>query len=187
VKAGQFLYQAGDDPDGLYGLAEGGLDVSFPLISDEPVVIYRTEIGFWIGDSAELAGRTRMVSLMAAQPSRVLHLPGREVRALLARHPEHWQSFYALSAHNVESALTLLSEALALTVRARVCRRLLALTHRNPDVQITQDDLAKLVGVTRATLRRCIVDLAAEGAVETGYRTLKVRDATVLALYQDEQ
>jgi CRP/FNR family transcriptional regulator, cyclic AMP receptor protein len=161
VKAGQFLYQAGDDPDGLYGLAEGGLDVSFPLISDEPVVIYRTEIGFWIGDSAELAGRTRMV--------------------------EHWQSFYALSAHNVESALTLLSEALALTVRARVCRRMLALTHRNPDVQITQDDLAKLVGVTRATLRRCIVDLAAEGAVETGYRTLKVRDATVLARYQDEQ
>jgi CRP/FNR family transcriptional regulator, cyclic AMP receptor protein len=185
--AGQIVYQAGDDSDGIYGLASGGLELSFPLVADEPVIVHRAEIGFWIGDSAELSQRPRMVSLCAAGPTRLLHVSSREVNAMLTKHPRHWRSFYDLSARNVNSAMTLLAESLALTVRARVCRRLLALAEQDADVEITQDTLARLLGVTRATLRRAINDLAAEGGVETGYRSLRVSNAAVLALYRDEQ
>ncbi len=184
---GQIVYQAGDVSDGLYGLASGGLDISFPLISDEPVTIYRAEIGFWIGDSAELSRKPRMISLQAAGPTRLLHIPSQDVGGMLGRNPQYWQSFYELSARNVNMAMTLLAESLALTVRARVCRRLLALTKQDTNVEITQDNLAKLVGVTRATLRRCIIELATEGGLETGYRTLRVANAAVLARYRDEQ
>lgn len=184
---GQIVYQAGDESDGLYGLASGGLDIGFPLIADEQVTIYRAEIGFWIGDSAELSGKPRMISLQAAGPTRLLHIPSQDVGGMLGRNPQYWRSFYELSARNVNMAMTLLAESLALTVRARVCRRLLALTKQDANVEITQDNLAKLVGVTRATLRRCIIDLAAEGGLETGYRTLRVANAAILSSYRDEQ
>ena len=61
---------AGDSADGLYGLASGGLEITFPLIADEPVVVYRAEPGFWIGDNAELADTPRLVSLKAATQAR---------------------------------------------------------------------------------------------------------------------
>jgi CRP-like cAMP-binding protein len=185
--AGQFLYHAGDASDGLYGLGEGGLELSFPLIAEEPVAIHRAETGFWIGDNAELSQTPRLVSVMAARPSRVLHWPGTAARALLAAEPRHWLSLYRLSARNTGMAVRLLSEVLALTVRARVCRRLLALAFDRGEAPITQADLAKLVGVTRGTLQRCLNDLAARGGVETHYGRIHVTDAAVLAQFRDEQ
>jgi CRP-like cAMP-binding protein len=91
--AGQFIYHAGDLADGLYGLAAGGIEITFPLLAEEPVVIYRAEVGFWIGDNAELAETPRLVSLRAAVPSRLLHIPTPAIRALLAAHPAHWREF----------------------------------------------------------------------------------------------
>jgi len=185
--AGQFVYQAGDASDGLYGFAEGGLEITFPLIAEEPVAVYRAEIGFWIGDNAELSQTPRLVSVVASRPSRVLHWPGQAARALLAAEPLHWRSLYRLSARNVGTAVQLLSEVLALTVRARVCRRLLALAPDKGEAPITQTDLAKLVGVTRGTLQRCLTDLAARGGVETHYGRIRVIDAAVLTRFRDEQ
>jgi CRP-like cAMP-binding protein len=186
-EAGQFLYHAGDPACGLYGLAEGALELTFPLVAEEPVTVHRAEIGFWIGDSAELSETPRLVSIAAATPSRVFHVPGVAMRRILAERPEHWRALYRLSARNVETAVRLLSEALALTVRARVARRLLALAGSDGDVSITQADLAKLVGVTRATLQRCLSSLEAEGALERGYGTVRVRNTTRLAQFSDEQ
>jgi CRP/FNR family cyclic AMP-dependent transcriptional regulator len=184
---GQVLYQAGDPADGLYGLAEGSLELTFPLVAEEPVVIYRAEIGFWIGDNAELADVPRLVSLTAASPSRVLYVPGESVRQLLSQYPENWQCFYRLSSINVGTALTLLSESLALTVRARVCRRLLSLSAGPGEATITQEDLAKLVGVARTTLRRALSELAELGAVELGYRKVRVVDRKLLSDQRNEQ
>jgi CRP-like cAMP-binding protein len=185
--AGQFLYCAGDPADGLYGLAEGALEVAFPLIAEEPVAIYRAEIGFWIGDNAELSETPRLVSITASRPSRVLHWPGKATRALLAAEPRHWRSLYRLSARNTGVAVQALSEVLALTVRARVCRRLLTIAADKGDAPITQIDLAKLVGVARGTLQRCLNDLATRGGVETHYGRIRVTDAAVLMRFRDEQ
>lgn len=184
---GQFIYQAGDPSDGLYGLASGSLEITFPLVAEEPVSIYRAEIGFWIGDAAELAQIPRMVSLMAATESRLLYLSSRSIQQLLSGYPEHWRAFYRLAALNSRLAIMLLSEVLSLTVRARVSRRLLQLAERSQEAPITQDDLAKLVGVTRGTLRRCLDDLAARGAIEMRYRKLRVLNSDILASFQDEQ
>jgi len=171
----------------MYGLAEGALEITFPLVADEPVTIYRAEPGFWIGDAAQLSRRQRMIGIAAATPVRILRVSGAELERLLVECPRFWPCFYDLSSRNVETALTLLSECLALTVKARVCRRLLTLAERDRDVQITQDDLAKLVGVARATVRRAIAELAADGGVETGYRSLRVKDLAVLRRHKDEQ
>lgn len=185
--AGQFVYHAGDPADGLYGLAAGAIEVSFPLLAEEPVTLYRAEIGFWIGDNAELSETPRVVSLRAVSASRMLHLPATAIRALLAERPHHWREFYRLSARNVSIAITFLSEALALTVRARVCRRLLTLAAGAREASITQDELGRLVGAPRTTLRRCLAELADCGAVGLRYRRVEILDPAVLASFKDEQ
>ena len=56
IRRGQVIYAAGDEADAIYGLGEGLLDVSIPVDSQRDVVIHRATAGFWIGDSALLAG-----------------------------------------------------------------------------------------------------------------------------------
>lgn len=184
---GQTIYSAGDPSDGVYGLGSGVLDVAFPLIADEPVLMHLAEIGFWIGDAAELARVPRSVSLSAASRCRLLHLPSRPIHTLLAAKPEHWSAFYRLSMINATKASRHLAEALALTVRARVCRHLLRLAEAPQVVEVTQDDLARLVGVTRGTLRRCMSELADLGAIDIQYRKLRILDPAILARFRNEQ
>ncbi len=186
-REGQVLYDAGDPSDGLYGLADGALDITFPLVAEEPVTLHRAEVGFWIGDSALLAQEPRAVSVHVAAPSRVLFIAGGAVRAMLAERPEHWRAFYLLSHTNAVTAVNLLAEVLALTVTARVARRLLRLADGDGVVSVTQTDLAKLVGVARATLQRAFEELAEAHAIETGYGSVKITDRASLERYINRQ
>lgn len=184
---GQFVYFFGDTPDGIYGLASGAIEVTFPLIAEEPVVLHRAQVGFWIGDTAELSGTTRILSLMAATQVQMLHVPSKAIRDLLENNPKYWQSFYRLATINTNIAVGLLAEALSLSLRARVCRRLLQLTELTPDVAVTQDDLAKMLGVYRSTVRPILNHLTESGAIRLGYRQISVLDRNQLLRFKDEQ
>lgn len=186
-RPGQFVYLSGDASDGIYGLASGGLEVTFPLVAEEPVVLHRVQVGFWIGDNGELSDTPRTISLMAATECRMLHLPRDSIRKLLNCEPRYWQSFYRLATINTTMAVGLLAEALSLTLRARMCRRLLQLTDTSMDVTVSQEDLSKMLGVCRSTLRPILNKLTKSGAIELGYRRIRVTDRQILAAFKDEQ
>ncbi len=181
------MYISGDASDGIYGLASGGLEVTFPLVAEEPVVLHRAQVGFWIGDNAELSDTPRTISLMAATECRMLHLPRDPIRALLNKEPKYWQSFYRLATLNTTIAVGLLAEALSLTLRARMCRRLIQLTETSMDITVTQEDLSKMLGVYRSTLRPILNKLAKSGAIELGYKRIRIIDRSILNNFRDEQ
>lgn len=186
-KSGQYLYKAGDEPDGIYGLKSGSVEIEFPLLANEPVSLIRTNEGFWIGDSALLSKTNRIVSVLSVEESTFVFLPGHAVRKLLAESPEYWQSFYDLSARNTHLAVTLLAEALSLTVRARASRALLHLSKGRLEAHITQDSLANYLGIARPTVRRCLANLTKLGAIEPGYGKIRIKDKTLLASFENEQ
>lgn len=187
LAAGQYLYHAGDEADGIYGLRSGSIDIEFPLVADEPVALTRKNEGFWIGDAALLARTDRIVSVVTVVESTFAFLPGPAIKSLLSERPEHWPSFYDLSTRNVNYAVTLLAETLSLTVRARVCRALLDLSTNRKEAQITQEALSKTLGIARPTLRRCLSDLASQGCIENRYRRVDILDKPLLSSYINEQ
>jgi CRP-like cAMP-binding protein len=180
LDAGEVLYLAGDEADWMVGLAEGILEITFPLVSDEPVVIHRAEPGFWTGEMSILSGQTRIISIAAATRVRVFVLPAASVRRMLAEDPRHWPSFYDLSLSSSLTAVTLLAEALALSPRARVARILLRLAGSDGSVPGSQEDLGRLLGMTRSSVRRALTSLVDLGAVESGYGRLSLRDRAAL-------
>ena len=102
------------------------------------------------------------------------------IRADLERNPHHWQSYYRLSHINLKTSVTLLAESLALSVRARVCRRLLKLTEYSAEVKLTHDQLAKFLGLARTTVSEELAKLAASGAIHTGYGHIEILDRAFL-------
>jgi CRP-like cAMP-binding protein len=109
------------------------------------------------------------------------------VRALLAAQPERCRAFYLLSHLHAVTAVHLLAEVLALSVTARVARRLLRLADPDGVVNVTHDDLAKLVGVARATPQRAFDELTKADAIRTGYRSITIANRPVLERYVNQQ
>lgn len=179
--AGQVLYDADDEPDAVYGLGEGALEITLPLVGDEPVVVHRAEPGFWIGESALLARTRRGISVAAATEARVFRVPSGAVRRLVAAQPDAWAAFYQLSHINSMRAVTLLAEVLALTPRARLAGMVLRLADEDARVEVRQDDLARLLGMTRSSLQRALASLVEAGAVAPGYGHLDIFDRDRLA------
>lgn len=184
----QPLYQHGDAPDGLYGLAIGILEIQVPLDEDEQITIHRAEPGFWIGESAILARTSRSISVVAAVKSRVFFIPAAAMRAILAEKPDYWYSFFELSHINATRAVATLAEVFSRSPQERLARMLLRLADADGMVKATQEDLSGLIGMTRSSLRRILAELIDGGAVETGYRSLRVVDAARLRkIVADEQ
>ena len=176
LKAGEIIYLAGDEPDGLYGLARGVLQMSLPLVGDEEVVIHRAEPGFWIGEAAILSGQARIVTLTSVTASRVLFLPANEMQRLIKADPRHWRAFYEQSVSNQVVAVTMLAEVLALTPRARVARLLLRLAGESNVVVGSQEDFGRLLGMTRSSIRRAIGSLVDNKIISSGYGRLVIED-----------
>ncbi|MEM6482868.1 MAG: Crp/Fnr family transcriptional regulator [Pseudomonadota bacterium] len=184
---GQYVYHANDVATAVYGLRSGAVEIEFPLIADEPVSLIRRTNGFWIGDAGLLSGQTRIVSVLAVEDCSCLVLSAAVIHKYLEREPKHWQSFYDLSHRNIRTAIELLAESLALTVRARVCRRLLELSENRVEANTTQDALAKSLGVARPTLRRSLTSLFELGAIESKYRRIRIVDRRILEQFKNEQ
>lgn len=180
VEKGQVIYEAGDEATGCFGLAEGALDVTLPAVGEEPVTLHRADPGFWAGELALLSGSPRLVSVHASRRSRLLHIPAAAIVRRLQDDPREWPNFYALTYENYTNSLMLLAEALVLPPATRLARRLLTLAAAGERIDISQGELAALIGVTRVTIQRAINQLVCDGAIETGYRAIVVRDLSAL-------
>lgn len=145
--------------------------------------------GSWIGYGSAFRGLPPRVTTMARTNVLLAHIPGRVMQDLLREHPEWWRfvavgvleygdiaiSAYAdslLPESDRRCACTLLRIAgLSFPRRSRPERR---------SVQITQDELATLVNVSRTTLLQILRRFEERGLVEQAYRTLRVADPTGL-------
>jgi CRP-like cAMP-binding protein len=188
--AGQHLYLAGDQPNGMFALVNGALDISIPRADGQDMTVHRAEPGFWIGDSAFFSNQARLVSVRAAVRSRVVHLPQEKLAEVVRSKPDIVFDFYVLSHRNVETALQLLGNLTVSSSEIRVALRLLLHDERLPDgetwIRFTQETLAQLVALSVPTLQRALRKLEEARWIEVGYRRVRIVDrARLLAFCGD--
>jgi DNA-binding IclR family transcriptional regulator len=68
----------------------------------------------------------------------------------------------------------------SLSPRARIARILLRLALPDGSVPGNQEDLGRLLGMARSSVRRALSSLIEIGAVTSGYGTIAIRDRTIL-------
>jgi CRP-like cAMP-binding protein len=177
---GVSLYEVGESPEAIFGLAEGLLDVSIPIGPDEEVTVHRAPPGFWIGDGALLSGLPRLLSVRTAAECRLFRIPHAALVRSLGKHPGDWMYLHRLSTLNATLCMQTLAEVLALPSRARFARLLLRIALRDGTVQATQEELGRMAGMSRAAFRRALRSLIRAGALETGRGTIRIHDRAAL-------
>ena len=185
LRRGAALFEAGDAPAAIYGLAEGLLDISVPLAHGEEVLIHRAPPGFWIGDGMILTGMKRVLSVRAATEVRVFEIPEGPLRQSLARFPGDWVSLHRLTGRSAALAVTALAEMIALPPRQRFACLLLRCAADDGIVRVTQEELGRMTRMSRAAFRRAFRDLIVEGVVRTDYGTIRIADRARLETIAD--
>lgn len=184
-RRGQVVTRACARLEALYGLLEGRLRVIRPVGTDAEDLIHVGEPGFWIGEYSLLTGDAAVVGTVAATASRVLQLPRREFERLVDQEPRWFRPFAALALERYGLMVRQLSDTRSLSPEERLRTRLADLVElRRAErfgvgavvLRLSQEELARIVGVSRQTLNVLLAGLRAEGLVEVGFRSLRIPD-----------
>lgn len=179
-RRGATVYSVGDRPDGVHGLVAGTVDVSIPGEQGLEFTIHRAEPGFWVGDLALFSDAPRLISLRAAQPTVMVYLDGRLLRALAEREPPVLRAVYALNHLNFATALRLVANLGVASSEARIGLRLLYHLETAPQadgwLNLSQAALSEMLGLSPPTVQRSLKRMQELGLIEGGYGRVRVRD-----------
>jgi CRP-like cAMP-binding protein len=144
--------------------------------------------GQWFGDLPSAEG-THTHDAFAHGPTRIGAVDGNDVLVLMDKHPEFHAALLKWQSMRLASVFRLLEDHATASVRERVARQLarLAKDHGVPcerevriGIQLTQSDLAALVGCSRQRANQQVRYLAAQGVLRQHQGCLIVSDGPAL-------
>jgi CRP/FNR family cyclic AMP-dependent transcriptional regulator len=188
----QIVYQSGDEPGGLWGLAEGLVSVSHPNDDGDVSLASIGQVGFWTGELSVISGKPRMIGLKTLRSCTFLHVPRSTFLHIAEADPQAWRW---LSLNVVEHVSTVLGHSNDLRYRRaelRVISTLLRVAGLRgagrdsgqdcqSEIDVSQDELASFCNVSRASLTVILKDLERSGFILVQYRKLVLLDAPALA------
>ena len=159
----------GDNSDSLYIVLSGRLRAYATGDSGREVVLAELGPGEYLGELS-LGGEPRSASVRTVEPTTCCVVPGTELRAFLAEHPDFALHLAAKVIH-MARRLTEQVKSLALQdVYGRIARVLMELSDPSGDERIvrhklTQGDIAARVGSSREMVNRVMKELVTGGYV----------------------
>jgi CRP-like cAMP-binding protein len=182
--AGETVFHEGDPADTFHLLLSGLVAVRVTTPHGEQAVLTVLAPGQAFGELALLAedGR-RTATVSALEPAETVALNRMEFNRLRARNPSVDSLLLSAMSSQIARLSEHLLELLFVPARTRILRRLLTLTEVSDDgvVRLTQEDLARMSGTTRATVNEVLRDAEKAGAVRIGRRRIEVADRRWLA------
>ncbi len=189
IENGRRVCKIGDTPNGLWGVVTGGFAVEFATTEHGPHLAHSLRPGMWFGECEAFAGRPRFITIAATRPSHCLHLPSAALETVAGNHPLLWRHLGILAGAHVADALGAFSDSILRDTKARIAAILLRLAgvgaherleDAEPELDLTQEDLALLANVSRATVHGVLMNLESTGLVARSYGRIRILDAGAL-------
>ena len=203
LRPGEMLFRQGDVPGGFYALISGRMKMSTLNVEGKEAILSILDTGTWFGEISLLDHQPRTHDATAFDQAELLVMPETTFHQLMQR-----QSFSTaiarLLARRIRLLYGIVEDANLRSIRARVARRLLFLTQEtlvprsashtayqtqevmHTRVNISQDALAMMLGVTRQTLSKELKLLSQQGAIRLAYRAIDILSAEKLNAFSDK-
>jgi CRP/FNR family cyclic AMP-dependent transcriptional regulator len=184
LQHGEHLFFRGDPPCGLYAMLEGTLRVSGVTEAGKEAILSLVEAPSWFGEISLFDQLPRTHNAVADGPVRVLHVPQKELVALLARAPHFWRELGVLMALRLRLAFISMEDMALLPADARLARRLVwlveasALTPANGpcSLPISQTQLGMMLSLSRQTTNQILQTLQEQQVLRVAYGRIEVLD-----------
>lgn len=184
---GEVVYRKGEFSGGFYGLLTGLLRVSASGEDGREGILSMLEPGNWFGETSLLDGHARPHDVTAVQASEILVIAPQDFNGLMRR-LGFAHGIAALLSARVRGLFGLVEDAMLRSTRTRVARRLMTLAcgdatmspQARSGVQVSHEELAMMLGVTRQTLAKELKYFLEVGALELGYGRIDLLDTSLL-------
>lgn len=177
IKKKAEVFSEGDTPLNIFFIKSGSIKIfkSHPDGKEFITNIYNANDFF--GFEPILEGSTYQESAVAMQDSEVITIPKHDFITLLQSHPDVSAGFISLLCKKVTEKEKQLLNLAYNSVRQRTAEALLKvqqLKDQKENIQISRDDLAKMVGTASESVIRVLSDFKDEGLIEIEGGKIKI-------------
>lgn len=164
-QAGEMVFREGEPGGFLIGIISGNVDIRTASKDGQSLNLNRIGPGEIIGEIAFLDGGPRTASGEASEPTRCFAIPRAPFIRLMDERNQLAQQLLVLVCERVRWTTDTVTDFAFLTPQARLGRRLLHLAAEDREVQISQSELARYLGVSRQLVNGFLREWAKEGLV----------------------
>jgi CRP/FNR family cyclic AMP-dependent transcriptional regulator len=189
VAAGEIVFLRDDPTDGLYGVLSGSVLIVVDSVEGKELVLNKHGPGEFFGEVSLLDGEGRSATAVAYESSRLVHIDRDRLLAFLKQRPDALLRIVHLLCARMRRLTHLVEDSTFRDVSTRLARQIVALTDaRMPShehaatatLHLSQNDLARMLGVSREFVGKQLTAWRASGVVELGRRRITIRDAAAL-------
>ena len=183
---GKVILPANERTQGWYGVVQGLVKISRRSASGQRSDFLGVAAGDWFGEGAVLKNELRRYDVVALRDTELLCLPSAAFHTLFS-------TSLAFNQHLVGCMNLRLSQAMAMIEagRTRTPEQRIALSlsrlfwSRTRQLDLTQDELASLAGMSRQTANRALNALQERGLISLALNRIKVLDDAALTKLLD--
>lgn len=187
LQPGDMVYHKGDHSGGFYGVLQGTLRVSTLGEDGREGILAMLEPGNWFGETMMLDGHQRPHDVTALEMSVLLVISATDFKRLMQRNG-FAHGITALLCTRVRNLFALVEDTMLRSIRTRVARRLISLSHGDTTmapqarakVQVSHEELAMMLGVTRQTLAKELKYFVRNGVLGLGYGRIDILEPDAL-------
>ena len=185
VSKGQVLFNEGDSGDRLYIVTDGKIKLGIKSIDGRENLLAVLGPGEMFGELSLFDPSPRTATATALTDAKLLGLGQEDLNLWLAEHPEVAKYLLRALAQRLRRTWEAVGDLVFSDVPGRVAKALSELAQkfgtRNDDGlhvahDLTQEELAQLVGASRETVNKALADFATRGWVRLEARAVVILD-----------
>jgi CRP/FNR family cyclic AMP-dependent transcriptional regulator len=192
VKTGQVLMQMGATGSHAVLVIDPFLKITVSSANGKEALLSIRVPGDLIGEVSIINGRPRIATATACGPGRVRVLSNTQLRTYLSEHPSATIELAGVVADRLRWANDRRVDVATVSAPTRLARILMAMATSygcrttagiEIGIDLTQPEIATLIGVSEITAQRALRRLRQDGLIETGYRRITVTNTQGLIDY----
>jgi CRP/FNR family cyclic AMP-dependent transcriptional regulator len=188
-RKGTTIFHKDQSGDALYIIESGRVRIFLPAEGGEELTLPPLGPGEVFGDMALLDGRPRSASADAFEDTVAYTLARDEFQRHLSATPRLASAVIELLSTRLRHLMEYMETLAFFDVHARIAKMLLELadrygTHKNGieiDMDLTQAELARMVGATRERVNRALASFRTQGVLELRGKRIVILDAKRLS------
>lgn len=190
-RRGEVIFHIGDPGDALFVIVDGEVKISLPSETGDEAILATLRVGDVFGELALLDGAPRSASATAIGATETVVLPRDRFRELIATEALVRDALLASIAGELRRLTTHVEELHFLDITGRLAARLVRLTQEGGTklsdggirlrTNLTQGDLAAMVGCTRQSVNKLLGQFTDDGLIRLDREGIVVTDLEGLA------
>ena len=186
LSRGEHLFNEGDDGDALYVVLDGKMKLTRQAADGRENLLSVIGPGEMFGELSLFDPRPRTSTASAVTDAVLAGLKHEALISWLQQHPEVSLHLLRALAQRLRRANDVTADLVFTDVPGRVAKNLLDLADRFGSKEadglhvhhdLTQEELAQLVGASRETVNKALADFAARGWLQISARSVLILDA----------